>query len=208
MKINKDVLDEIKEGEPSGNLAHTAKIMMVLLVYLLPEFKEHSEKVALFAKKVAEKMGIKGKIPFYVGLFHDVGKIPLNHDLFDDHEFTKEDYAEVKKHAMLGFNFFKDIHLFIAVCVGLVHNVYDGGYGITMDDFPHNFGDRTVKKMKKIAAIVSVCDFTDSFLTRGTKLKDAASKGKTLSGILREKYHKYPHVVKAALEVKEDLELY
>ena len=209
MKIENKVLREIKKHKPRGNLAHTAKIVLVALALSkIPGLKGHSERVALLSKEVAKRLKKDTNAAFYAGLFHDYGKVLLEKKLFDGHDINDKEYTEIKKHAVLGYRFFRDInHLFIALCVGMHHALYEDGYGITFRNFPNNFGARTKKKIYDIAAIVSICDFIDAYNYRGTKLKNHPDRDSKLVKILKKKYPDDHLTIEFALKAWKDLKL-
>jgi len=187
--VSKVVLEKIDTYEPRGGLEHTARLFLALSGVNHRQVKGHIERVALLAEAVAVKLQKDAKATFFAGLLHDVGKIILPADLFDGHNIDAKEYAKVKEHAMGGFEVLKQFHHFTALCAGLHHALYKKGYGLTMDDFPAEWGLETIKKVLEISAIISICDFIDAFTHRKTKIKDGSDKGSPdLREMLREKY--------------------
>jgi HD-like signal output (HDOD) protein len=202
LNLENRVRRKIKKYKPKGKLAETAIIFLETSAINHSSVKYHSMGTALLSEDVARIRKKDKKAAFFAGLLHDYGKIFLPKDLFDGHDITDEEYQEVKRHAMIGFWALENRHLFIAMCVGLHHALYDKGYGLTIRDFPNNLGAGTVEKVLKIAAIVSICDFINSFTTRTTKIKDGSDKiSNNLEEMLMEKYPNDLGVVKDALFV-------
>jgi putative nucleotidyltransferase with HDIG domain len=150
----------------------------------------HVERVALLAEAVAVRLGMDAKAAFFSGLLHDVGKILLPYRLFEGYDISDEEYAEIKKHAILGSEALRNDYPFTSLCVGLHHAMYDRGYGLTMKDFPEDSSPALVKKILIISTIVSISDFIEAFTHRGSKIKDGSDKaGADLKTML---YAKYP----------------
>ncbi len=137
---------------------------------------------------------------------HDIGKITQPHPLFDGHNISAEEYLEVKKHVLAGFDALKDYYLFTALCAGLHHSVFEKGYGLKADVFPKEWHMGTVKKILEISAIISICDFIDAFLQRKTKIKDGSDKkAPDLKGMLYKKYPEDHKTIDIALKKYKNL---
>ncbi|MDD5043196.1 MAG: HD domain-containing protein [Patescibacteria group bacterium] len=200
MNIENLVQGKIEKYETKNGLGHTAKIFLALSSVNHPEVKEHNERVALLAEAIAGKLKKDKKAAFFGGLLHDVGKILFPYKLFDGHDITGEEYEEIKKHALAGFNALKNFHAFTALCAGLHHALYMRGYGLKIDDFPKKWGLHTIKKVLEISAIISVADFIDAATHRQTILKDAPGD-KSWETILREKYPEDQLIIDTALSL-------
>lgn len=210
-RLDQKILDRINKYHPKDGLGKTAKSLLARLSSddNYSKVKKHSERVALLSEEVARKLKKDKKAAFFAGLLHDVGKSRLPSELFDGHEITDEEYERVKKHAFLTFEELRRRrHMFTALCAGFVHNVYNHGYGITMEDFPKNWKPTTIKKVLEISAIISICDFVDSFNTRKTKIKGQEDKNtKSLKSLLKEKYPDDSIIIEATLGAYKDLDL-
>lgn len=193
-------MKRLNSYDTKGNLAHTARFFLALCSINHSSTKDHMERVALKAEKVAKKLNKDHKATFFAGLLHDVGKIVLPAELFDGRNITNEEYEQVKNHAINSFNALKDLHLFSALVAGMHHNTYASGYGITIADFPKNFSIRTIKKVLDIAVIVSICDFVDAFNNRKTEIKDG-TQGPNLKDMLYNKYPDDINVVDTVLSI-------
>ncbi|MEA1925821.1 MAG: HDIG domain-containing protein [Patescibacteria group bacterium] len=191
MKLDTRIRKKIDQYQPQGNIDHTSKFFLLMAEVNHLGTKQHCQRVALLAEQVAKKTKKDPKAAFFGGLLHDIGKIILPNTLFDGHDIDKEEYEQIKKHALNGFKILKDVHLFTALGAGLHHNLYKGGYGLSQKDFPSNFSIETIKKLLEISTIISICDFIDAFTHRKTAIKDGSDKvsGKaTLKKMLQNKY--------------------
>jgi putative nucleotidyltransferase with HDIG domain len=165
-----------------------------------PQVREHSERVAVLAYNTAKILQKDIRAAYLAGVFHDIGKVLLPHELFSGRDIDAEEYKVVKNHALLGFSALKDHMLFTALCCGLHHAVQkSGGYGISLADFPVEICSETAKKVLEVATLVSICDFIDAYSTRTTLLKDGTVLGADLRGLLETKYPNDVEVIDAAL---------
>ena len=105
----------------------------------------HSERVALYAERLAWEMGHGDEFCenlYLTGLLHDVGKIGVSDaTLSKPGHLTEEEYAEIKRHPDLGWAILHDLEQLRYVFPGLVHHHerIDGqGYpdGLAGDDIP------------------------------------------------------------------------
>lgn len=170
--------------------------------------KKHLEGVGLLSEGAAKKLGWDANAAFFGGLTHDIAKLLLPYHLFDGHNITAEEYAEVKKHSMQGFTALRPFHEFVALCAGLHHALSERGYGITIEDFPKDWSLATIKKVLEISALISICDFIDAFTHRETEIKDGSNKkSSNLEDMLKEKYPNDHRIIEAALQVQKELNL-
>lgn len=206
MKMDNSVNRKIERYSPEGGLNQTAKVILALASINHPEVKGHLERVALLSEAVARELKKDEKAAFFGGLLHDTGKLILPHSLFDGHDISVEEYAEVKSHAVACFEALKGLHLFTALCGGFHHNLYKAGYGLAVKDFPRKWSPATVKKVLEISAIISVCDFTDAFINRQTKIKDGSDdKSGDLKEMLMQKYPDDVQIIEAALMAQKNI---
>lgn len=201
------ILNKIDAYCPSGKIDHTVKLFLSILSLMHKTTKEHLERVALLAEATAINLRKDPKAAFFGGLLHDFGKLMLPYDLFDGHEISSEEYGEIKRHSLMGFEALKGFHLFSALCAGLHHNLYFKGYGAKMSDFPPDWPPLLVKKVLDISTIISICDFVDAYMTRGTKIKDGSGVG-GLKMMLLSNYCNDSMIVEAVLGARDKLDLY
>lgn len=208
MEISEIVLKKIDAYKPKGGLDHTAKLFLKLgSINHLP-VKQHQERVALLSEEIAIRDGKDPKAAFFGGLSHDNAKYLLPHDLFEDRDITDQEYQEIRKHAMMGFEILRDFHEFTALCAGLHHALYKSGYGLTLKDFPPEWDLALVKKVLDISAIISIADFIDAFTHRKTSIKDGSDKNSSsLEEMLKAKYPNDRKIVEIALKVQQELNM-
>ena len=206
MDFSEDVRKKISSYHPEGELGRTAQLFLAFCGINHPLVKAHMERVAILSEKTAIRLKKDKKAAFFAGLLHDVGKILFDYRLFDGHNINREEYREVKNHAVAGFEMFKKFHLFTAYCAGAHHSMYNSGYGLEVKDFPKEWSLATIKKVLEISAIISICDFIDAFTHRVTEIKDGSDKGKTgLKDMLEAKYPNDHQIVRIALEENKKL---
>ena len=95
----------------------------------------HSERVALYAKRLAIEIGLSEDACeklYLTGLLHDLGKIGIQDSVLKkDGPLTPEEFAEIQKHPDLGWSILQGLEQFNYVLPGVLHHHerYDGqGY--------------------------------------------------------------------------------
>ncbi len=105
----------------------------------------HSDRVALYAKRIAAKLGESAEECeriYMAGLLHDVGKIGVPDSILaKPGELTEEEYAIVKKHPEIGHAILKHLKQLDYVLPGVLHHheaVNGGGYpaGLVGESIP------------------------------------------------------------------------
>ncbi len=171
-KIRKKIDEEYK---PRRAIKERAKFLLELSSIKHQHVKNHSMWISLLAEAVAIAHGMSKLIRqavFYVGLFHDIGKITLPPELFDGHNFEEpEEYEQVKEHSLNGSIALENTDRFIAYCVGRIHP----GYGLTKRHIPKKWDNATKKRTEHVIAIVRTCDYIDAS-QRDTVLLDGTDK--------------------------------
>ena len=119
----------------------------------------HSIRVAEYSERIARMMGKSDeecRKVYYAGLLHDVGKLGISDGIITKNgKLTAEEYAEIKKHPVLGNQILSSIsdYPYISIAAHYHHERYDGkGYpdGLKGNDIP------------EIARIISVADAYDA----------------------------------------------
>jgi HD-GYP domain-containing protein (c-di-GMP phosphodiesterase class II) len=95
----------------------------------------HSERVALYARRLAQEIGLDQdaceKI-YLTGLLHDLGKIGISDSVLKKcGPLTEEEFNEIKRHPDLGWAILRELEQFDYVLPGVLHHHerYDGkGY--------------------------------------------------------------------------------
>ena len=105
----------------------------------------HSERVAQYAKEISRRMGKTEEQQeeiYELGLLHDVGKIGIAEEIINKKgKLTDEEFAEIKKHTIIGWDILKTITEIPWLSKGARwhHERYDGrGYpdGLNADNIP------------------------------------------------------------------------
>ncbi|MBU4484801.1 diguanylate cyclase [bacterium] len=80
--------------------------------YLLP----HAERVAFFAEKLANKIGLseeEAEIIYRAGLLHDIGKLAVEPHILSKHDrLTSKEYELIKQHPIIGIEILGDTLFF------------------------------------------------------------------------------------------------
>jgi len=105
----------------------------------------HSERVALFSKRIAEKLGYEDAATeklYLAGLLHDVGKIGVSDAVLrKPDKLTAEEFDEIKRHPDEGWAILHDLEQLNYVLPGVLHHheqVNGSGYpdGLHGEDIP------------------------------------------------------------------------
>lgn len=119
----------------------------------------HSKRVAKYARKIAEEVGMTEKEcdnVYLAGLLHDVGKIGIDDSIINKKgKLTDEEFAVIKLHPGLGGQILSKIVISPSLSVGARyhHERYDG------HGYPDNLKGTDIPQ---IARIISVADAYDA----------------------------------------------
>ncbi|MGN0623131.1 MAG: HD-GYP domain-containing protein [Oscillospiraceae bacterium] len=123
----------------------------------------HSRRVAKYSRKIAECMGFsENEIEevYCAGLIHDVGKLGIDNSIINKPgKLSDEEYCEIKKHPLMGYEILKKISIKGKFAFGAKwhHERMDGkGYpdGLCGDEIP------------EIAKIIAVADAYDAMTSK------------------------------------------
>ena len=86
----------------------------------------HSERVALYAKRLAQQVGYNEEdceLLYLTGLLHDIGKIAINDAILKKPgRLTDEEFAEIQRHPDEGWNILQSLHQLDYVLPGVLHH--------------------------------------------------------------------------------------
>ncbi len=86
----------------------------------------HSERVALYAKRLAAEIGLEDEACekiYLTGLLHDLGKIGVSDSVLKkDGPLTDEEFAEIQKHPDLGWSILQGLEQLDYVLPGVLHH--------------------------------------------------------------------------------------
>lgn len=123
----------------------------------------HSRRVAKYSRTIAERMGYSEEELeeiYCAGLIHDVGKLGIDNRIINKPgKLSEEEYKEIKKHPLMGYEILKKISIRGKFAYGAKwhHERMDGkGYpdGLSGDKIP------------EIAKIIAVADAYDAMTSR------------------------------------------
>ena len=121
---------------------------------------KHCLRVSMLAASVAGEMGLKEnetKDIVVSGLLHDIGKSNIDHDIIiKPGKLTDEEFAEIKRHPLIGYNILKNSGVYNANVMSgvLFHQEKFDGTG-----YPTGIAG---EKIPLIARILTVCDVFDA----------------------------------------------
>ncbi len=117
-------LDLIREQEHL--LINTVRSLVTALDAKDAYTRGHSERVALFSKRIAETLGYDASSAerlYLSGLLHDVGKIGVSDaTLRKPDKLTDEEFAEIKRHPDEGWSILRDLEQMRYVLPGVLHH--------------------------------------------------------------------------------------
>ena len=117
-------LDLIREKE--GLLISTVRSLVTALDSKDAYTRGHSERVALFSKRIAEELGYETAAVerlYLTGLLHDVGKIGVSDAVLrKPDKLTDEEFAEIKRHPDEGWMILRDLEPMNYVLPGVLHH--------------------------------------------------------------------------------------
>ncbi len=158
----------------------------------------HSERVAFFAKRIAEEMGLKEeevKAIYTAGLLHDIGKIGIPDSiLLKPGKLSNEEYEIIKLHPKLSYELLKHIDVLEDSLPGIKHHHerWDGS------GYPDGLKGKEIPLQARILAVADTFDAmtSDRIYRKGVSKAEAVKELKKLSG---KSYD--PEVVENALYV-------
>lgn len=160
----------------------------------------HSMRVAAYSEMIASAMGFSAeeqKKIYFCGLLHDIGKISIADEIINKNgKLTDEEYAEIKKHPVAGWNILHSIDEFpeLAQVSRWHHERYDGrGYP------DGKAGDETPVYVR----IVSLADAYDA-MTSNRSYRSIMERSKVISIIKEERGRQFdPEISDVFLKILE-----
>jgi putative nucleotidyltransferase with HDIG domain len=140
------------------------------IMKLDPITYKHSCNVAYYAANFVSNLNYNYSLPYvyYAGLFHDIGKIHIDHKILNkESTLLKREINAIKQHPALGYSMLLNLGLpnEVLEAVKFHHEQFDGnGYpsGIKAEEIP------------VLARIISICDVFDA-LTSDRPYREAYS---------------------------------
>jgi HD-GYP domain-containing protein (c-di-GMP phosphodiesterase class II) len=118
----------------------------------------HSERVALYAKSIAQQLGLSGQAAeriYVAGLLHDIGKIGVpDQVLLKPDRLSEHEFSVVQQHPVIGHNILKHIPQLERVLPGVLHHheSFDG------HGYPHRLRGEAIPLDGRILAVADAYD--------------------------------------------------
>ena len=152
-----------REDRTSTLLDQTAKVLVSTIDAKDKYTHGHSTRVAEYSKAIAERAGkseAECEDIYYAALVHDVGKIGISDAVINKKgRLTDEEYAEMKRHPVIGKEILASINLspFLQEGAYLHHEHYDGS------GYPEG---RKGEEIPELARIIAVADAYDAMTSK------------------------------------------
>lgn len=136
----------------------TIQMLMYTVEAKDPYTRGHSDRVSEFSVLIGKKIELPEnelEILKIGGLFHDIGKIGISDAILQKQgKLTDEEYAEIKKHPIIGANILSNVTLFkdILPIVKHHHERFDG------KGYPFGLEGEQIPYLARIAAIADTFD--------------------------------------------------
>jgi HD-GYP domain-containing protein (c-di-GMP phosphodiesterase class II) len=118
----------------------------------------HSDRVALIARRLGQQMGLSEDELYDVylsGLLHDIGKIGVDDRILGKPgKLTDEEFAEIKKHPLIGYEILKGLKNLQKVLPGVRshHEAFDGS------GYPDGLRGESIPLMARLLAVADSYD--------------------------------------------------
>jgi HD-GYP domain-containing protein (c-di-GMP phosphodiesterase class II) len=123
-----------------------------------PYTRGHSERVALVARRIGSQMDLPEeelKTIYLSGLLHDVGKIGVDDQILrKSGPLTDDEFAQVKKHPVIGYNILSSLKNLHHVLPGVRnhHESYDGS------GYPDGLAGEGIPLLARVLAVADAYD--------------------------------------------------
>ena len=118
----------------------------------------HSRRVAQYSRMIAQKLGYSDKALeeiYCAGLIHDVGKLGIDNRIINKNgALSKEEYQEIKKHPLMGYEILKNMSIRGNFAFGAKwhHERMDG------NGYPDGLADGEIPEIARIIAVADAYD--------------------------------------------------
>jgi putative nucleotidyltransferase with HDIG domain len=161
-----NMLSDLTYEERGGRGSKLLKDALVFLAPMkikdMPTY-EHSIRVSLLARKIADFIHLDGRALLYAGLLHDVGKVQTRLETLQKTEgWTKEDTTEVMKHVMDGYKMIRGCFDFSADIILWHHKFQLLGYPRRLPKLLHEYKQGTKILIPFYGRMLSLADVFDA----------------------------------------------
>lgn len=128
---------------------------------------EHSVRVGLLSKMIAQHMHLDQNALFYAGTLHDVGKALIEPEILKKTEkFDERDMEQMRKHVEYSYQLLRGVHEFSAE-IALRHHLFqEKGYPKKLPKPKVAYSGNTQLMINFYARLLSLADFYDALTTR------------------------------------------
>ncbi len=143
----------------------------------------HSRRVAEYAKMIASRMDFSPdevEEIYYAGLIHDVGKLGIDNKIINKNgKLTDDEFAEIKRHPLLGYEILKGISIKGKFADGAkCHHERIDGRG-----YPNGLNGKDISPLARIIAVADAYDAMTSKRSYRDVLPQAAVREQIEKGI-------------------------
>lgn len=140
------------------------------------EHYEHSIRVGILAKQIAESMGLDGRALFLAGIFHDLGKQEIRTELLGKTEpWTDDDLQEIQGHVMAGYRLLKGKFDFSAEVMVRHHTFQPNSYPKELPSSLHEYSEETRELILEYGGILAIADVYDALHRKNSKFGERQS---------------------------------
>ncbi len=142
----------------------------------------HSERVADYARTIAEKAGEPQEIQdeiYYIGLVHDIGKIGIPKNIINKPgRLTDDEYTVIQSHTVIGASILQNIDEvpWFAIGAHYHHERYDG------QGYPQGLKGEEIPKLARIIAVADAYDAMTSTRSYRSALPQQTVRAEILKG--------------------------
>mgnify|MGYP001578287878 CR=1 FL=1 len=147
---------------------------------------EHSVRVGLLSRRIAQHMHLDQNALFYAGTLHDVGKALIEPEILKKTEkFDERDMEQMRKHVEYSYQLLRGVHEFSAEIALRHHMFQEKGYPKRLPKPKVPYSGNTQIMINFYARLLSLADFYDALTTRnndkhGEKRKIGAIEAKQI----------------------------
>lgn len=138
--------------------------------YHLPT-AQHSDRIGILARSVAEFIGINPSVAFTGGLLHDIGKLDIPLELLETNSITQAQLKKMEAHTLNGYHILKE-GLSEEAWIALTHHSWQKiPYPIELLPFPTGIRRITEEFLNNHSRVVSLADHYDSLTRHNDRFK-------------------------------------
>jgi len=124
---------------------------------------EHSVRVALLDRLIAQFIGLNERALFFAGALHDIGKIQTRLELLQKTAgWTQADREEMKQHVMIGHELLCECFSFSAEIIIWHHRFQTQCYPETLPPLLHQYSDITEDTIPRCGRVLALADSYDA----------------------------------------------